>query len=72
MMDRKQVQHDLALAYAKTKLQITLSREGSNSEAVDEPVKAAHSLLGWYRSCMYELAEIKDEDFLDFYAAGLE
>lgn len=72
MVNRKQIQHDLALAYAKTKLKIALSRGELNSEAVDEPVMAAHSLLGWYRSCMYELAEIKDEDFLDFYAAGLE
>ena len=54
------------------RLQITLSQMELNSEAVDDSIKAAHSLLGWYRSCMYELAEIKDEDFIDFYAAGLE
>lgn len=71
-MDRKQVQHDLALAYAKAKLQISLERGELAADGGEEPARTAHALLGWYRDCMYELANIKDKEFLDFWSAGLE
>lgn len=71
-MDRKQIQHDLALAYAETKLRIALERGDLGRAPETETDEASLALLHWYQDSMYALAAIKDKDFLDFWAAGLE
>ena len=71
-MDKNQIRHDLALAYAKTKLQLALERGEIGRGAAEEGVEAAHLLREWYRACFHELSQIKDEDLLDVWAMGLE
>lgn len=71
-MDRQQIQHDLALAYAQTKLRIALERGEIGHNPETETDEASLALLHWYQDSMYALAAIKDKDFLDFWAAGLE
>lgn len=69
-MDRQQIQHDLALAYAKTKLRIALERGEIGRD--QETEESAYALLHWYKDSLYTLAAVKDKEFLDFWAAGLE
>ena len=71
-MDRKQIQHDLALAYAKAKMEIALERGELDHKNVDEPTAAAQDLLSWYLDCLNELSQIKVEDFVDLWGTGSE
>ncbi len=71
-MDRKQIQHDLALSYAETKLRIALERGEIGRNPETETDESSYALLRWYQDCMYTLAAVKDKEFLDFWAAGLK
>lgn len=71
-MDRQQIQHDLALAYAKTKLRIALERGEIGRDQETETEESAYALLHWYKDSLYTLAAVKDKEFLDFWATGLE
>lgn len=71
-MDRNQIQHDLALAYAETKLRIALERGDLGRNPETETDESSLALLNWYQDSMYALAAVKDKEFLDFWAAGLE
>lgn len=71
-MDRNQIQHDLALAYAETKLRIALERGELGQNPETETDESSLALLHWYQDSMYALAAVKDKAFLDFWAAGLK
>lgn len=71
-MDRNQIQHDLALAYAETKLRIALERGDLGRDPETETEESSLALLHWYQDSMYVLAAAKDKEFLDFWAVGLK
>lgn len=56
MEDHTRICHDLAVAYAKSKLDVELAA-GLIGKNAQEPIEAAHKLAGWYSECMYELCQ---------------